>query len=201
VVILTGSWATARLFSQWRPDLRLMGETSGKNALLISATADIDAAVKDLVASAFGHAGQKCSAASLAIVEASIHDNPAFLRQLRDAVTTEVVGAGPDPATVIGPVIRPAEGPLLRASVLSSMPHAYQVEIISQSERMSRQFGAMIADAIADGSIRPVDPAIAGALVHAAVNVASDIRDLGFAAELDIVDRLVRAIFSGLDSA
>jgi RHH-type proline utilization regulon transcriptional repressor/proline dehydrogenase/delta 1-pyrroline-5-carboxylate dehydrogenase len=114
-VILTGSFATARLFTSWRPDLRLMAETSGKNALLISATADIDAAVKDLVASAFGHAGQKCSAASLAIVEASIHDNPAFLRQLRDAVTTEVVGAGPDPATVIGPVIRPAEGPLLRA--------------------------------------------------------------------------------------
>jgi RHH-type proline utilization regulon transcriptional repressor/proline dehydrogenase/delta 1-pyrroline-5-carboxylate dehydrogenase len=114
-VILTGSFATARLFTSWRPDLRLMAETSGKNALLISATADIDAAVKDLVSSAFGHAGQKCSAASLAIVEASIHDNPAFLRQLRDAVTSEVVGAGPDPATVIGPVIRPAEGPLLRA--------------------------------------------------------------------------------------
>ena len=94
-----------------------------------------------------------------------------------------------------------AEGPLLRASVLSSMPHAYQVEIISQSDRVSRQFGAMIADAIADGSIRPVDPAIAGALVHAAVNVASDIRDLTFAAGPDIVDRLVRAIFSGLDSA
>ncbi len=114
-VILTGSFATARMFTGWRPDLRLLAETSGKNALLISATADIDAAVKDLVASAFGHAGQKCSAASLAIVEASIHDNPAFLRQLRDAVTTEVVGGGPDPATVIGPLIRPAEGPLLRA--------------------------------------------------------------------------------------
>ncbi len=80
-VILTGSFATAQMFTTWRPDLRLMAETSGKNALLISATADIDAAVKDLVASAFGHAGQKCSAASLAIVEASIHDNPAFLRQ------------------------------------------------------------------------------------------------------------------------
>jgi RHH-type proline utilization regulon transcriptional repressor/proline dehydrogenase/delta 1-pyrroline-5-carboxylate dehydrogenase len=114
-VILTGSWATARLFTSWRPDLRLMAETSGKNALLISATADIDAAVKDLVASAFGHAGQKCSAASLAIVEAPVYDNPAFFRQLRDAVITEHVGPGPDPASVVGPVIRPAEGPLRRA--------------------------------------------------------------------------------------
>lgn len=114
-VILTGSWQTARLFSTWRPDVRLLAETSGKNALLISATADLDAAVRDLVAAAFGHAGQKCSAASVAIVEASVHDNPAFLRQLRDAVTTCVVGPSTEPATVIGPLIRPAEGPLLRA--------------------------------------------------------------------------------------
>jgi len=114
-VVLTGSWATARLFTTWRPNIRLMAETSGKNALLISATADIDAAVKDLVQSAFGHAGQKCSAASLAIVEASVYDNPAFFRQLRDAVTSEFVGAGTDPPTVIGPVIRPPEGPLRRA--------------------------------------------------------------------------------------
>jgi RHH-type transcriptional regulator, proline utilization regulon repressor / proline dehydrogenase / delta 1-pyrroline-5-carboxylate dehydrogenase len=114
-VILTGSWDTARLFTSWRSDLRLLAETSGKNALLISATADIDAAVKDLVASAFGHAGQKCSAASLAIVEASVHDNPAFLRQLKDAVTSEVVGPATRPDSVVGPLIRPAEGPLRRA--------------------------------------------------------------------------------------
>lgn len=114
-VILTGSWQTARLFMSWRPDLRLLGETSGKNSLVISATADLDAAVKDLVHSAFSHAGQKCSAASLAIVEAPIHDNPAFFRQLSDAVTTLVTGPSSEPSTVIGPVIRPAEGPLERA--------------------------------------------------------------------------------------
>lgn len=91
-----------------------------------------------------------------------------------------------------------AEGPLLRASVLSSMPHAYQAEIMSQSDRVSRQVAAMVADAIADGSIRPVDPAVAGALVHAAVNVASDVRGLDIAGDPNIVDRMVRAIFSGL---
>ncbi len=127
-VILTGSWDTARLFTSWRADLRLLAETSGKNALLISATADIDAAVKDLVASSFGHAGQKCSAASLAIVEASVHDNPAFLRQLHDAVTTQVVGPAPDPASLIGPVIRPAQGPLLRALTVLEPGESWLVE-------------------------------------------------------------------------
>ena len=68
-VVLTGSFDTAQLFTSWKPSLRLVAETSGKNALVITSSADIDLAVKDLVQSAFGHAGQKCSAASLAIVE------------------------------------------------------------------------------------------------------------------------------------
>ena len=45
---------------------RLLAETSGKNAMVLGATTDVDQAVGDLVRSAFGHAGQKCSAASLA---------------------------------------------------------------------------------------------------------------------------------------
>lgn len=114
-VILTGGFATAQLFTSWKPELRLLAETSGKNALLIAGSADIDAAVKDLVQSAFGHAGQKCSAASLAIVEASIYDNPQFIRQLQDAVTTLKVGPGWDYGTVVGPVIRTPEGALERA--------------------------------------------------------------------------------------
>ena len=114
-VVLTGGFATAELFTRWRPDIRLLAETSGKNAMLIAGSADIDLAVKDLVQSAFGHAGQKCSASSLAIVEATIMDNPAFLRQLQDAVETLHVGAGWDYGTVVGPVIRPPEGALWRA--------------------------------------------------------------------------------------
>ena len=58
-VVLTGSWETAALFGSWRPDLRLFAETSGKNALVITAAADLDLAIADLVRSAFGHAGQK----------------------------------------------------------------------------------------------------------------------------------------------
>ena len=104
-VVLTGSYETARLFIGWKPDIRLLAETSGKNALVITAAADIDAALKDLVRSAFGHAGQKCSAASLAIVEASVYDDPSFHRRLADAVTSLTVGWPGDPATIMGPLI------------------------------------------------------------------------------------------------
>jgi len=114
-VVLTGSFDTALLFTSWRPDINLLAETSGKNAILISACADIDVAVKDLVQSAFGHAGQKCSAASLAIVVRDVYEDPAFLRQLADAVRTLRVGPGWELSTSVGPIIRGAEAALERA--------------------------------------------------------------------------------------
>ncbi len=114
-VILTGAWETAELFLSWRPDLRIFAETSGKNALVITAAADLDAAVKDLVRSAFGHAGQKCSAASLAIVEAEVYDSESFQRQLADAVQSLSVGTSWEPSTAMGPIMEPAQGKLLRA--------------------------------------------------------------------------------------
>ena len=114
-LILTGAFDTAKMFISWRNDLNLLAETSGKNSIVISACADIDAAVKDLVQSAFGHAGQKCSAASLGIVVESVFKNPAFLRQLIDDVSTLRVGAGWNFSTSVGPVIHAPEGNLQRA--------------------------------------------------------------------------------------
>jgi RHH-type proline utilization regulon transcriptional repressor/proline dehydrogenase/delta 1-pyrroline-5-carboxylate dehydrogenase len=54
-VVLTGSSQTARMFQNWRSQMRLFAETSGKNALIITAQADRELAIKDLARSAFGH--------------------------------------------------------------------------------------------------------------------------------------------------
>ncbi len=114
-VILTGSRETAQRFLDWKPTLRLFAETSGKNSLIITALADQDQAIKDLVRSAFGHNGQKCSAASLAICEAEIYDDPAFRRQLRDAVASLHVGSAWNPASLITPLTQPPSPALQRA--------------------------------------------------------------------------------------
>ncbi|MBX7451090.1 bifunctional proline dehydrogenase/L-glutamate gamma-semialdehyde dehydrogenase [Mycolicibacterium sp. 3033] len=114
-LILTGAFDTAALFRRLRPDLPLLAETSGKNAMVITPHADIDLAVKDLVASAFGHAGQKCSAASLAILVGSAASSRRLRDQLIDAVTSLTVGYPSDPTAQMGPVIEPADGKLLRA--------------------------------------------------------------------------------------
>jgi RHH-type proline utilization regulon transcriptional repressor/proline dehydrogenase/delta 1-pyrroline-5-carboxylate dehydrogenase len=113
-VALTGAYETARMFLDWKPALRLTAETSGKNALVISQTADLDLALRDLVRSAFGHAGQKCSAASLAIVEAPLYDDSTFRRRLADAVRSLRVGPPTELASMVGPIIQPAAGKLAR---------------------------------------------------------------------------------------
>lgn len=118
-VVLTGSSETAALFRSWRPDLNLLAETSGKNALVITPAADPDLAVADLVRSAFGHAGQKCSAASLAILVGPAATGSAVGRRLRrqlvDAVSTLRVGPGTDLATTMGPLIEAPSAKLHRA--------------------------------------------------------------------------------------
>lgn len=114
-VVLTGASATADLFRSWKPDLQLFAETSGKNAMVITPNADLDLAVHDLVASAFGHAGQKCSAASLAICVGEVYRSERFRRQLRDAVESLVVGPAADLRTTVSGLIAPPGDELERA--------------------------------------------------------------------------------------
>jgi RHH-type proline utilization regulon transcriptional repressor/proline dehydrogenase/delta 1-pyrroline-5-carboxylate dehydrogenase len=106
-VVLTGAWETAQRFRSWRPDLRLFAETSGKNAMIVTPAADMDLAVADLVRSAFGHAGQKCSAASLAIGVGGVFERDRFRRQVVDATRSLVVGPATELATTMGPLIAP----------------------------------------------------------------------------------------------
>ncbi|MCU1526606.1 MAG: 1-pyrroline-5-carboxylate dehydrogenase [Frondihabitans sp.] len=114
-VILTGAFETASLFRSWRADLPLLAETSGKNAIVVTPSADLDLAAADVIKSAFGHAGQKCSAASLVILVGSVGTSERFRRQLVDAASTMRVGLPQDPTTQMGPLVEKAQGKLLRA--------------------------------------------------------------------------------------
>ena len=103
-VILTGASDTAALFRSFRPSLAINAETSGKNAMIITPSADRDLAVADLVNSAFGHAGQKCSAASLGILVGSMYDSQRFLSQLVDATESLIVDSPLNLSATIGPL-------------------------------------------------------------------------------------------------
>ncbi|MEM9827555.1 MAG: bifunctional proline dehydrogenase/L-glutamate gamma-semialdehyde dehydrogenase [Planctomycetota bacterium] len=114
VVILTGGTETAVEMLRQKPDLDLLAETGGKNATIVSGLSDRDLAIKHLLHSAFSHGGQKCSATSLLILQEEVFEDEHFKGLLCDAVRSLRVGSAWDPATKMGPLIRPPRGELAR---------------------------------------------------------------------------------------
>ncbi len=154
-VVLTGGIDTAELFTLWRSGReggpRVLAETSGKNALVITPAADVDLAVADLVKSAFGHAGQKCSAASLGILVGSAAKSSRLRRQLIDAVKSVRVGWPDDLGAVMGPVIEPPDGKLLRALTTLESGETWLVQP-RRLDDSGRLWSPGLKDGVAPGS-------------------------------------------------
>jgi RHH-type proline utilization regulon transcriptional repressor/proline dehydrogenase/delta 1-pyrroline-5-carboxylate dehydrogenase len=111
-IVLTGASSTARNFLRRRPGLRLLAETGGKNAMYVGAVSDRDAVVSSIVNSAFGHAGQKCSALSVLLLNKELAQDESFKQQLVDAAGSLKIGSAWDSGVQVTPLIRPALGPL-----------------------------------------------------------------------------------------
>lgn len=114
-VILTGGTDTALTMLRAKPGLPLSAETGGKNATIVTAMADRDLAIKNVLHSAFSHAGQKCSATSLLLLEAEVYDDPDFKRALVEAAESLTVGSAWELQTKMGPLIHAPSGDLEKA--------------------------------------------------------------------------------------
>ncbi|MHA6622327.1 aldehyde dehydrogenase family protein [Pseudonocardia sp. DLS-67] len=83
--------------------LRTQLELGGKNALIVLADADLDAAVAAILHGAFGQSGQRCSATSRVVVDRGVHDE--LLARLLPRVRAMRVGRGDQEWADIGPVV------------------------------------------------------------------------------------------------
>jgi AcrR family transcriptional regulator len=72
-------------------------------------------------------------------------------------------------------------GPLLRTTALSGLPTAERATMVDRSNRIARRFAGTIADGIAEGTVRAVDPLVASQLVMAFLNAAFDMRKWAWA--------------------
>lgn len=81
-------------------------ELGGKNAVIVLADADLDAAADAIVHGAFGQAGQRCSATSRVLVERTVREP--LVARLRERVERLVLGDGTSPTTTLGPVVDPS---------------------------------------------------------------------------------------------
>ncbi len=114
-VILTGGETTAKRIIKSRPDVRLSAETGGKDATIVTALADRDQAIKNVLASAFNNSGQKCSATSLLVLEREAYEDENFKAMLIDAASSLNVGSVWDLQNRIGCVVDLPSGNLQKA--------------------------------------------------------------------------------------
>jgi RHH-type proline utilization regulon transcriptional repressor/proline dehydrogenase/delta 1-pyrroline-5-carboxylate dehydrogenase len=104
-IILTGGTDTAFRLLKNSPRTLLSAETGGKNAIIVTDSADQDHAVLNIVSSAFSNAGQKCSACSLLLLDRKIYEDETFKSKLKDAVASLRTGSVWDTMNYVGPMI------------------------------------------------------------------------------------------------
>ncbi len=110
-IAFTGSRAVGHLIARRAAETstgpagikRVVLEMGGKNAIIVDDDADLDEAIPAVLGSAFGYAGQKCSACSRVIVLSRIYD--AFVARLAESAKAWVTGPAHDPAASVGPLI------------------------------------------------------------------------------------------------
>jgi RHH-type proline utilization regulon transcriptional repressor/proline dehydrogenase/delta 1-pyrroline-5-carboxylate dehydrogenase len=163
---------------------RVVAEMGGKNCVIVDADADLDEAIPAIAGSAFGYAGQKCSAAARVLVHEAVADT--LVERLAGATEVLRVGQAEEFATEVPPVI--------------------ERDAQERVRRYAEQAGTELRPVPADGWFVP--PAVVVGLPEdAPVNreeifgpllSVTAVRDMGHACE--VVDSLPFALTGGLFS-
>lgn len=136
-VAFTGSTEVARLINQALaaksgPIVPLIAETGGQNALIVDSSALPEQVVRDVVASAFNSAGQRCSALRVLFVQADIADKVNDM--LAGAMQELKLGDPADLFTDVGPVIDEDARAILEAhakklDAIATLIHAIDADV------------------------------------------------------------------------
>src|SRR5690606_18333269 len=105
VISFTGSTDTGRQVAEMggRHLKKVSLEMGGKNAVIVMEDADLDLAVEGILWSAFGTAGQRCTACSRVIVHKDAKEE--LQKRLLEKMETLTIGDGIDESVKVGPVI------------------------------------------------------------------------------------------------
>ena len=130
-VAFTGSDATARairlvIAEREGPMIPLIAETGGLNAMFVDSSALLEQVTDDVVRSAFGSAGQRCSALRVLYLQADVYERGLAL--IRGAMTELIAGDPMELATDLGPVIDAEAMELLEAHIERMREAGHAVE-------------------------------------------------------------------------
>ncbi len=102
-------------FHQIPMQKKVITEMGGKNAIIVTNNCELDETISGILYAAFGHSGQKCSAASRVIVHREVKD--ALVNRLVQAIKDLKVGEALDPATSVNPLISREDQERVRRAV------------------------------------------------------------------------------------
>ncbi len=105
---------------------KVITEMGGKNAIIVTNNCELDETISGILYAAFGHAGQKCSAASRVIVHREVKD--ALVKRLVEAIKDLKVGEALDPSTSVNPLISAADQERVRTAVVQARDEAIRVQ-------------------------------------------------------------------------
>lgn len=198
-VLFTGSTDTANLINQTLATrggeiIPLIAETGGQNAMIVDSSALLEQVVVDAIASAFGSAGQRCSALRVLYVQEEVY--PRTVTLLKGAMSELHVN---DPiwlATDVGPVIDKEALSQLTTHV-DGMRKRFEILYQSSvSEEVSNGY-FMPPTAIAIDTIQALDKEVFGPVLHVIKykrseldKVIQDINNTGYGLTLGIHSRI-----------
>ena len=157
VISFTGNGDTGRAIAvrAARRLTRVSLELGGKNAIAVMADADLDLAVEGILWSAFGTTGQRCTACSRLVVDASVADG--LVGRLADRARGMRLGSGLEPTTDVGPLIN--AGAVAKVSGYVEVGTDEGARLIAGGSRATDgglQHGHFFSPTILDG-VRPMD--------------------------------------------
>ncbi|HKX56733.1 MAG TPA: bifunctional proline dehydrogenase/L-glutamate gamma-semialdehyde dehydrogenase PutA [Xanthomonadales bacterium] len=166
-VAFTGSTETARLINRALagrdgPIAALIAETGGQNAMIVDSSALPEQVVKDVIASAFLSAGQRCSAARVLYLQQDVADR--VLQLLRGAMQELVMGDPRQLATDIGPVIDEDALAVLQAHAEKMQTQGKLIARVEQPESLNGYFFAPRAFEI--DSLERLEREVFGPILH-----------------------------------
>jgi len=198
-VAFTGSTETARtinltLAERPGPIVPLIAETGGQNAMIVDSSALPEQVVKDVMTSAFGSAGQRCSALRVLFLQQDVADR--MIEMLIGAMRELVVGNPALLATDIGPVIDQAAKEMLdghAARMTREGKELYRVELPSECAN-----GSFVAPSVFEiDRLALLDREVFGPMLHVIRYSASHlddvleaVRDTGYGLTLGIHSRI-----------
>ncbi len=202
-VIFTGSTQTAAsinttLATRGGEIIPLIAETGGQNTMIVDSSALLEQVVSDVITSAFGSAGQRCSALRVLYVQEDVY--PRMIELLKGAMAELVIGNPCWLTTDVGPVID-------KEALAGLKQHVKQLtekyELIYQC-KLGQELGSgyfMPPTAIAIDSINALEKEIFGPVLHVISfklqdldRVISDINNTGFGLTLGIHSRITQTV-------